>query len=202
MIKNVIFDIGRVLIFWRPEKMCEKICPDVNTAEKVCAATYLSPLWPKLDAGEISVAEAVEVSVKEMGEEYRGYIVRAYNDFTYLADVIPEGINLAKRLKKEGYNLYLASNFNERVYDLAKRLSLFDIFSGYIFSFEEKIVKPNPEFFVRLCKRYSLSYEECAFIDDLPANVEGARSLGITGFVYSDNAEGIYNEILQNKTPS
>lgn len=195
MIKNVIFDIGNVLIRWEPLKMCEEICRDEDTAEKLCRSTYLSDKWPMLDAGTLDISSAIELSVKELGEEYRGYIAAAYNDFVSLAPEHADGMNLARRLKEEGYNLYLASNFNERVYALAKRLSLFDLFSGYIFSFEEKIMKPNPEFFVRLCNRYGLKYEECAFIDDLPQNVDGARSLGIRGFVYTSNAEEIYKFI-------
>jgi len=195
MIKNVIFDIGKVLIRWEPYDMCAKFCPDKATADKVCASTYLSPKWAELDAGTIDIPSAISLSVSELGEEYRGYIQTAYNDFIYLADVIEEGLLLARRLKAEGYTLYLASNFNQKVYQLAARLSLFELFSGYIFSFEEKIVKPDPEFFRRLCKRYSLEASECAFIDDLPKNVAGACSVGINGFVYDSNAEQIYSAI-------
>lgn len=195
MIKNVIFDIGNVLIRWEPLKMCETICPDEAAAKKLCDSTYLSSKWQMLDAGTLDVASAIELSVEELGEEYRGYIERAYNDFVLLAAENPDGMNLARKLKEEGYTLYLASNFNERVYALAERLSLFKMCSGHIFSFEEKIVKPAPEFFARLCDRYNLKYEECAFVDDLPQNVSGAKSLGIRGFVYADNADEIYKEI-------
>jgi len=195
MIKNVIFDIGKVLIRWEPLDMCISFCPDKAIAEKVCASTYLANRWWKLDAGSLTIAEAVEESVAEIGEAYRPYIVAAYNNFVFLAEVIEEGLSLAKKFKKDGYNLYLASNFNENVYALADRLKLNEIFSGHIFSFEEKIVKPNPEFYVRLAKRYSLNLSECAFIDDKEENVNSARLLGIAGFVYCDNADEIYSSI-------
>lgn len=195
MIKNIIFDIGKVLIRWEPTNMCLSFCPDRATAERVCSSTYLAKRWAGLDAGDLNIAQAIEESVGELGEAYRKYITAAYNSFVFLAEVIDDGLSLAKRFKAERYTLYLASNFNENVYPLAERLRLNDIFSGHIFSFEEKITKPNPEFFVRLAKRYSLNLKECAFIDDNADNVKSACSLGIAGFVYCGNADEIYGKI-------
>lgn len=197
MIKNVVFDIGKVLIRWEPLEMCMRICPDKETAGKVCDSTYLAPRWGGLDAGALTVAQAIEESVAELGEKFRPYITAAYNDFVSLAQPIEEGLALAKKLHSEGYKLYLASNFNERVYALYERLNLGDIFSGYIYSFEEKIIKPDPEFFVRLAKRYSLKLDECAFIDDRPENVAAAVSVGMLGCVYRDNPDEIYG-IIKN----
>lgn len=195
MIKNVVFDIGKVLIRWEPLDMCLRFCPDEKTAEKVCASTYLAPRWGELDAGALTIAQAVEESVAELGEKFRPYIWAAYNGFVSLAQPIDGGLALAKKLHAEGYKLFLASNFNERVYALYERLDLGKIFSGYIYSFEEKITKPDPEFFVRLARRYSLTLNECAFIDDRPENVAAAVSVGMLGCVYRDNPDEIYGLI-------
>ncbi len=195
MIRNCIFDIGKVLIYWTPQEMVKSFCPDEVSAELVLENTYLHPIWQKLDAGEMSIPEAIKETSNALSGEYGELVRTAYEDFTDRCEVIEESFKLVKKLKEEGYKLYLASNFNERVYSLAERLKLFSLFDGYIFSFEEKIVKPKEEFFERLLKRYSLKAEECVFIDDLPSNVLGAKKAGIRGVVFENNQEAIYNFI-------
>lgn len=54
-----------------------------------------------------------------------------------------------------------------------------DVFDVIVFSAEEGVQKPNPEIFERALSRLGVAAEEAIFVDDLPHNVKGARSLGI-----------------------
>lgn len=139
------------------------------------------------------------MTVKDLGEEYRGLVSAAYNDFTSYVSLIDDTYALIKNLHKEGYNLYLASNFSEKVYDVVKRFSLDKFFKGHVFSYEEKVVKPSVGFFDIMLKRYSLVPDECVFIDDLKENVEGAEKRGIHGFVFKNNQKEAYEFIKSFK---
>lgn len=198
MIKNVLFDIGNVIIRWDSLSVARKIFRDEETAKAICALTYDGDYWQDLDAGKYTVDEVIAMLEAEAPEKLRGDIRRAY-DYPQYVDIDRDTEELIKRLKGEGYSLYFASNFSERVYDVVERFRLNDYFSGHVFSFEEKTLKPSPEFFKILCKRYRLQPEECVFIDDLPQNVAGAESIGIHGFVFKDNQEEAYRFIKSLK---
>ena len=191
MIKNVLFDIGKVLIRWEPLALARSFCPDLETAEKVARATYLDETWQELDKGTYSVAEVIDIVCGRQPETLHPYIRQAYR-FGEFADILTETTELAKKLKKEGYELYFASNFSEKVYGVIERLGIGELFSGHAFSFEEKLVKPSAAFFERLLQKYGLRAEECVFLDDMPQNIAGAKSVGIHGFLYEENPDQAY----------
>lgn len=200
MIKNVLFDIGKVIISWHPDKMALIICGgDKEKADVITKATYNGKYWQRLDEGTLGIDEAIELTVKDLGGEYRELITSAYKDFTKYVALIDDTYTLIKKLNKEGYNLYLASNFSEKVYDVVKRFSLNKFFKGHVFSYEEKVVKPSVEFFDIMLKRYSLDPGECVFIDDLTENVDGAKKTGIHGFVFKNNQKEAYEFIKSFK---
>ena len=50
------------------------------------------------------------------------------------------------------------------------------------------MVKPNKEIFEHLLGKYNLNADECLFIDDSEKNIEGAKALGINGYLFDGNA--------------
>lgn len=46
-------------------------------------------------------------------------------------------------------------------------------------------MKPDPEIYEILLKRYKIVPEQALFFDDRPENVEGARKAGINGVVFN-----------------
>ena len=59
------------------------------------------------------------------------------------------------------------------------------MFEGIVVSGEEKMGKPNPEIYQLLLNSYHLQASESIFIDDRPANVEGANHVGIHGILFT-----------------
>ena len=59
---------------------------------------------------------------------------------------------------------------------------MFRHFDGFLISAEEKLVKPDPAIFRRLCEKFGLLASECLFIDDLQENVDAAVRLGFHGY--------------------
>ena len=59
---------------------------------------------------------------------------------------------------------------------------------GGVISYQEKIVKPEPEIYRRLIERYALDSAACVFLDDSPANCQGAEAFGIRTILVQDRA--------------
>ncbi len=52
-------------------------------------------------------------------------------------------------------------------------------------SYEEGVAKPEKAAFLKLLKRIKATLEERIFVDDVAANVEAAKKLGIQGIVFT-----------------
>ncbi|HSW76640.1 MAG TPA: HAD family phosphatase [Candidatus Saccharimonadales bacterium] len=97
-------------------------------------------------------------------------------------------VDLAKKLKKNGYKLYVLSNWDEESFRLLKKQNteIFNLFDGIMISGEEKLGKPNPEIYKRLLEKYNLDCRECTFIDDESNNTQAAQRFGIASIVCQD----------------
>lgn len=88
-------------------------------------------------------------------------------------------------LKKKGYHLFLLSNITEDSYHYIKNvIDLDQIFDGGIYSYQEKVIKPDPAIYRLIIKKYCLNKEETIFFDDNEKNVMAARQCGISSFVF------------------
>lgn len=95
---------------------------------------------------------------------------------------------LIEDLHRRGYRLILGSNTNElqAVHFLQQFAEVFRSFDALVFSFEVGRVKPDPGFYLACAEAAGRSPGDCVFIDDMPENVEGARSTGLVGLLYTD----------------
>ena len=97
--------------------------------------------------------------------------------------------DLVAELKSMGYGIYLLSNASVRQHDYWPRIPASRFFDGKLISADHHVIKPQPEIY-RLClEKFGLQAEECFFIDDAPANVEGALCCGIPGVVFHGDAK-------------
>ena len=85
-----------------------------------------------------------------------------------------------------GFRLYILSNAGLRFRTYEYKLPHPEYLSGILVSAEERMLKPDPQIFLRLCEKFSLKPEECLFIDDNAQNVHGAESTGMTGYCFAD----------------
>lgn len=178
MIKNIIFDMGNVLLAFSPQTYIKTVTADESIASAVLKELFYGREWQELDAGAISEEDAVEQVVQRI-PGYVQYVRNAMENWhTCLTPIngMPETI---KRLKDRGYKIYLLSNTSLRFIKFKNEVEMFKNFDGFIASAQEKMVKPNKEIYDCLCKRFNLKPGECIFIDDLQANIEGAENAGL-----------------------
>lgn len=184
MIRNIIFDIGNVLTDFRWREFLRDKGFDDGMVGRVARASVMTPLWSEVDRGVWSEEKLMEEFVKlDPGIERE--LRLAYGNVTGMVTKREYAIPWLQELKKKGYGVYYLSNFSHRAHvDCLDALDFIPYMDGGILSYQEKVVKPEAEIYLRLLSRYGLKAEECVFLDDTPANVEAAEKLGIRGICF------------------
>lgn len=187
--RNIIFDIGSVLIGYRWQEMCQDEGWDEEKTYKIGRAFFLNPLWPDFDAGLVRSKELLaDVAEKypDLAEEARWFITSGKKMIVER----PRVWTLAEKLKEKGYRLYLLSNYSEELFTVhTAGLPFLEFVDGGVISYEIHQIKPNPPIYEYLLQKYQLKAEECLFFDDRPENTEAARKLGMQAVTVADGSE-------------
>ena len=188
-IKNVVFDVGGVFVKWDPRAVFGKFIA-ADKVEAFMEEIGFKEINERGDLGE-SVGEMMEQKAKEFPQYAKP--LRAYND-NWLDAIIYEyegTRDFAHALKNSGYKIYILSNWEaDKFHILESKYKLLEFFDGYIISGEVGLIKPYPEIYKLLLKKYGLKAEECVFFDDVEANIKGAKDVGFEGFVWKDAKQG------------
>ncbi|MFH4462326.1 HAD family hydrolase [Vibrio diabolicus] len=193
-IKNVIFDVGNVLVRWSPVEIVRLTFGHSVEAEKMAQLLFSSQIWKDLNKGIISEKEAKLcyqrehlVTAEEMDRFF--YYVKHTQILLY------GSVELLKRVKSAGYRVYaLTDNVNEIVEHLRATYEFWPLFDGAIISSEVQLLKPQAEIYQTLLSTYQLQAEETVFLDDMPYNVEGARAVGMEAIQF-ENAQQCESEL-------
>lgn len=186
MIKTIIFDIGNVLagFDWRSFYAGQGF--DARMVERLGRATVNSEDWKEYDRGCVSDEGMIELFV-ENDPEIEPQIRKALADFHDLVTRYDYSIDWICELKKKGYQVLVLSNFSDKALrECWYALDFLPYVDGGILSFRDKLIKPMPEIYHLLLDRYHLKAEECVFLDDTQANVDGARRVGIHSFRFEN----------------
>jgi putative hydrolase of the HAD superfamily len=185
MIRNIVFDIGKVLVEWDVMWAFEQLGFSAETAEAVADATVRTKDWNEFDRSARSDEEQLQRFI-DRAPQYEQEI-RLYWDHLELPiwqyDYVKPWM---QELKREGYRIYILSNYPRRTYGVTQEaLSFLEQADGALFSFEVQRIKPEPEIYQALLKRYHLKAEECIFLDDKEENIKGAESQGMQGILFT-----------------
>jgi FMN phosphatase YigB (HAD superfamily) len=183
MIKNLIFDLGNVLISFRPSEFFDKKNYPEKMKATILADIFASKEWLLLDNGEINTKQAIDgIALKSSLK--REEIEHIFNLRTELIFPLDTNVRLLPELKKRGFRLYFLSNFPMDIFEEVKTdYYFFKYFDGGVISAEAKFSKPDRQIYELLLSRYDLVSEESLFIDDLEVNVIAAEELGIKGLI-------------------
>ena len=194
--KNIIFDLGNVLILFDPSGYVNKsVSPEKR--EKFLDVVFKSTEWEKLDLGTLSYDDAKKI-FKEKLKDCDSEVDMLFGDNLYsLLKPITKNAELLKSLK-ENYNLYILSNFHKESFEtVSSKHEFFGYFDGGIVSAYHQCVKPDEKIYRLLLDKYDLKPEETLFIDDIAENIEAAGKIGIDTIHLTD-----YNALsdrLRNK---
>ncbi len=189
MIKNIIFDLGNVLINFKPEQFLLRYTKDKNRITKFISNIIQSDTWLKLDRGIMSIKNARDDFISAYPEETE--LIKIFFDhWQEMLTPISKNMNLLKELKSNGYRLYILSNYIIEAYEYVKeRYNVFSLFDGLVISGKINIIKPEREIFQFLLQKYNLNPEDSVFIDDIKQCIDQAGKLKIKTIHYLPNTD-------------
>ena len=180
--KNIVFDLGRVVFAQNPNKSSEEF----RRFFSYVAQSPMPQFWVDYDMGVSSFDKVVSdlSAYRGVDEEYTRSMILA--SISRQETIIPTEA-LIHDLKAAGYKLYVLSNMSREFIDYLRQQPVYKYFDGEVISCEEGVVKPMPQIYNILIQRYELDVEYTMFIDDRIENVEVAKTLGITPFHFDRN---------------
>ena len=185
--KNVVFDVGCVLLAWEPEKYLPVLAPGAVNGRLTWDMLYGTPMWEGLDAGTVIEEEVARDAARRAGDESLWeQVLPAVQRFPELMRPLPPS-ELIPGLKQAGKRVFVLSNYGDDGFARTEERfsAIFSQMDGIVVSSREKICKPDPRIYRLLMERYGLLPGETVFIDDRPVNIEGARAVGMQGIVYT-----------------
>lgn len=185
-IDAVVFDVGQVLLRFDPAQLLDRLVPQrPDLHDALLARVFKSPYWVMLDRGTATVEELIAVMCTGAPEEMIPHIHRIMTGWWDI-DEIPEGVRALKACKAHGKKLYVLSNYGDKPFAHAEAThDLFSLFDDKLVSSRHHVIKPDPAIYALAQQRFGLDPARTLFIDDAPANIEGALQAGWQGLCFN-----------------
>lgn len=195
MLKNIIFDMGNVLLDFNPQKVLDKFCHSEEEKECIRRELFLAPEWLMADRGVISDRDRYGLIKDRVPEEYRPALHDCCYHWEFCMTPLPDAREFVQDCKKAGYRVYILSNASDLFFTYFNNFSPLSDFDGAVVSCQELLLKPEEEIYRRLFERYHLKPQECFFIDDREENILGGEGLGMKGHVFRNDYAAIREEL-------
>jgi 2-haloacid dehalogenase len=184
-ISAVVFDLGGVLIDWDPRHLYRQLFADAGEMEdflgRIC-----TPDWHRAhDLGADITASCERLARLHPG--YRDMILAwAERGEEMAAGQFDQNVEVLRELTSAGTRCYALSNMEPDTYAVRRvRFPFMSWFDGHVISGIEGVAKPDRRIFEILLRRYGLQPQSTVFVDDVAANIEAARELGIGAVRYT-----------------
>jgi FMN phosphatase YigB (HAD superfamily) len=193
-VRNVIFDLGGVLLDWNPGRILERCYSDRADQDAMRDALFGHADWVAYDRGDISEPVLLARVQHRTG--------RALPELTRLLDVVrdslivkPDTLAVLRSLYHRHVPLYCLSNMPVALFThVRSRYDFWDAFAGIVISGAVHMAKPELAVFEYLLRQYKLMPEETVFVDDHPPNLDGAKAARLRTILFR-NAEECAREL-------
>ena len=192
MIKNVVFDVGDVLVDFRYRDYMRDLGMDEETVDFLSENIILTEFWHEMDLGIKTNDDGLRYFTEKYPERKED-IERFWEDPSEIVREYDYAPGLIQSLKDKGYMVYILSNYPVEISELHwPKFKFLPLADGYIISGYENITKPDAEIYKLLESRFGIKLEESLFIDDRQVNIDGAEAVGMTGHLFTS-----YEEIVE-----
>ena len=184
-IKNVVFDIGKVLVDFAWDKLMEELGFSKECIDALDKGFINDPLWDQMDLGIMKEEEVIDEAVRRF-PEYEKEIRCFYDNLIKTVRPYDYCVKWIKDLKANGYKVFLLTNYPVKLFDesVATSFPFYDLIDGKVVSSHINIIKPSEGIYKAHFEKYNLKAEECVFFDDRQRNVDAANRLGMHAFVF------------------
>lgn len=188
MTKNIVFDMGQVLIRWKPEYYLSMGDFSEEDRALFLREVFRSVEWVQLDRGSITLEEGAARMRSRLPEHLHEAVWDCGIDWYRWPMVpMPGMADLVRELKEKDCGIYLLSNCSIPLRENLHKIPGIEAFDGTFISSEHRLLKPQHEIFEKFFETFDLKPEECFFIDDAVTNIEGALECGMPGTVFRDD---------------
>lgn len=183
MIRNIVFDIGEVIIQVSNDILKELFNRSDTEIKEISRIVYANKRWNDCLLGNLSQREYMTEIIRDFPKYKKDIEVLLSIEFQEKVLLLKNDTwDVMNELKNQGYKIYFLSNLTEETYNyLNDKLDMFDRFDGGVFSWMEHLIKPDEKIYKVLLDRYKLNREETVFFDDTLKNIKMANKLGING---------------------
>lgn len=191
MIKNIVLDMGNVLLKFDPEVSLRQYCETEEIRDIIRRELFEGPEWIMGDYGTITNAERFEPVSKRVPVSFHRQLKDCVDHWNICMQPIPGAKAFCEYIKSRGYGIYVLSNACNTFYDYFPRFEEVSYFDGIMVSSSVHLIKPDIKIYRLFLETYHLLPEECLFIDDREENAEGAEKAGMQAVVYTGDFEPI-----------
>ena len=189
MIRNIVFDMGNVLIRFDPALFIDREgITDPDDRRMILNELFNSVEWAQMDRGILEEKSAEPFFLQRFPERLHATVRNLLFHWAIPGDEMPGMREIVAELKKNGYKIYLLSNASTAQHRYWPLFPISRYFDDNLISCDVKVVKPMREIYQIFTDRFLLDPEECIFIDDSPANVAAAITCGWSGIVFHQDA--------------
>jgi len=182
---NFVFDVGNVLVDYKPLVYLKDLFSDDSLAEKMYDTIFKSREWLLMDQGRLSHPEAIDI-FKAREPDFHSEIQYTMQNVNSMFTPISDTIKMLPTIKESGHGLYYLSNIHKEIRDfLIAEHKYFSLFDGGVFSCDIMATKPSPEIYRYIIEKYSLIPGDCLFFDDMEENVKAAEKEGIKSVLFT-----------------
>ena len=187
MIRNIVFDMGNVLLRFDPKVFMERVgVEDPEDQKLIQKELFRSLEWVQMDRGTKTEAEVLEIVEKRLPEHLHAPLEELLLRWERPILAVPGMSEFVRDCRRAGYGIYLLSNASKRLHSYWKSIPGHEYFDGEFVSADYQLVKPQRAIYRKFCQVFGLNPKECLFIDDVPLNIEGAVHAGWQGIVFHD----------------
>lgn len=192
MIKNVVLDMGNVLLDFNPEFVMNMFCSSPEEKEIIDKELFNGPEWKMGDRGDIKDKDRFDLVKVRVPEKYHEALKNCADRWDVCMTPLDGAREFCESVKESGFGIYVLSNASDLFYVYFPKFLPLDFFDGVFVSSDYLMLKPDVEIYKTFLEKYGLKGNECLFIDDREDNIEGAKKAGLNTFRF----EGDYKKIL------
>ncbi len=185
MIRNVVFDMGNVVIRFDPFLFMDREgITKPEDRKLIMNELFQSVEWAQMDSGVLTEETAEPLVFSRIPVHLRNSVHRLLFFWSNPEDIFPGMESLIQRLKNAGYGIWLLSNASKAQHLYWPAYTVSRLFDGKLISCDTGYVKPMHEIYRAFTDKFSLNSEECLFIDDSAVNIASAIACGWEGIVF------------------
>ncbi len=191
MIKNIVLDMGNVLLDYNPTIPLDLFFETDEDKAIILNELFNGPEWIKGDLGEIKNEERYDGVSKRVPKRLHDRLKQCVDGWTVCMTPIKGAKEFVQYVKDQGYKIYVLSNACNAFYDYFPNFHKLDYFDGIVVSSDIHMIKPDARIYECFLDKYDLTANECLFIDDRKDNIEGAMRMGMKGHIFRNDFDQI-----------